>query len=238
MLLSWSAVERRDIRRAALAALAGFLAVQMKLPGIATAVAPVLVLLVNTPIPRRGALGAAIAAAGPLLSYLFLRLSPLGTFLGIQDEARLEPLTSMGANWDALWDSARTSLPAAVTAQAVLGMVWLARVSRRHLVIVLGMLGAWIAPWLLLVTSRLSATICRRFRTSPRSPASGLCGWLVVRAPGGYWRVSLPLPPLERQVSCHWVFQRIFHPRISRNSTSGSTAAVGRRAESTLEPPN
>jgi 4-amino-4-deoxy-L-arabinose transferase-like glycosyltransferase len=148
VLFSWSAVEQAGPRLAALAATIGFFAVQMKLPGVVTAVAPAPAVLANLPLTRRRAGVAALAVAGPVASYLFLRLSPLGPYLAVQDDARLALFTSWQANSEVLWDSAQTYVPAGIGALSVLGTVWMARVKPAYLVVVLGMLGVWVAPWL------------------------------------------------------------------------------------------
>jgi 4-amino-4-deoxy-L-arabinose transferase-like glycosyltransferase len=147
VLVSWSAVERADARRALLAGALGALAVQIKVPGVGTAAAPLLVLVATPPATRRRVLAAAIAAMGPLLCYFSLRLSPLWTSYAIQDQERVKPFSNVHTNLQNLWDSAQTYVPGAVWLLIAVGIVCLVLARPRYLWLVLGMLAVWILPW-------------------------------------------------------------------------------------------
>jgi 4-amino-4-deoxy-L-arabinose transferase-like glycosyltransferase len=100
MLCSWESIEKRSWMWTALAFVAGGLAVQFKVPGVAAAAMPWLILLTYDGVTSKRIAIASVTSAGPILSYSALMLSPLGQGLAAQSaELRQSPSWELlGAN--------------------------------------------------------------------------------------------------------------------------------------------
>src|SRR3990172_7435919 len=84
VLVSWRAIERESWSLASLAALLGAIAVQLKVPSVAISVVPIMLFFTfRGPWLSRKAAMAIVGCLGPVLSYLALRLGPLGPGLAI-----------------------------------------------------------------------------------------------------------------------------------------------------------
>jgi 4-amino-4-deoxy-L-arabinose transferase-like glycosyltransferase len=149
LLLSWSALERGSWRRAIGAAALGALAVQCKVPAVALiALQLVLMLVVAGSLARRLAL-ASIAAAGPLLSYLAVMLSPLGQSQTRENELMIsQPLSMLGAHLETLLDSINSYFPLGLGLLVLVGAIVALRQRPRVALLFLTALAAWSLPWI------------------------------------------------------------------------------------------
>ena len=149
VLVSWAAIERRSWPLGGVAALLGALAVQFKVPAVATALLPIVILAVHEG-PRARPLGPALlAAGGPLISYTALMRGPLGSGLAQENSERLaEPFTAFRSNLDVLLDSALTYFPAGLAFVVLVGAVLALWHRPRLAAVFLSAIIAWSAPWL------------------------------------------------------------------------------------------
>lgn len=150
-LSAWTAIERGSWRRAALAAMLGALAVQLKVPGVGASAAPVLGLvgLEARAQARRAGIGL-LAFGAPVLSYLLLMSTPLGPGLRAASDDLSRPFQAIGPNLLSLADSGSTYFPNGLLLVAGAGALLLVRSEPRAASLVLGSLAGWTLPWVLL----------------------------------------------------------------------------------------
>jgi len=152
MLCSWESIEKRSWMWTALAFVAGGLAVQFKVPGVAAAAMPWLILLTYDGVTSKRIAIASVTSAGPILSYSALMLSPLGQGLAAQSaELRQSPSWELlGANLLTLQDTAVSYLPAGLWLVALAGAALLLYRRPRTAAVFLLSIVCLSLPWLIL----------------------------------------------------------------------------------------
>jgi 4-amino-4-deoxy-L-arabinose transferase-like glycosyltransferase len=150
VLAGYSAIEGRNHRLAFIAAVAGFLAVQAKTPGVAVIALPVVALFLQRGKTERGTIQAIICMLGPLMSYFALMFSPIGPILSAQNAMLMEPFAALGTNLADLADVLWTYIPAGLSLLIVPGAYLAFRATPRFTLVALAMVAVWVAPWVLL----------------------------------------------------------------------------------------
>jgi 4-amino-4-deoxy-L-arabinose transferase-like glycosyltransferase len=151
VLASHRAIDRGSWRASALAAVLGAIAVQCKPPGVALVLIPPLLIMLWPGSAQRLGL-AALATAGPALSYATIAFGPLGKSMA-EEESRLrliQPLTTLPANLMTGADTLVTYLGIGLLACLVLGQAIAGREAPREAVTLSWAIVVFIVPWLLL----------------------------------------------------------------------------------------
>jgi 4-amino-4-deoxy-L-arabinose transferase-like glycosyltransferase len=149
-LASVSAVEHRSGRFALVAALAGALAVQAKVPGLIVAAAPIVALFVARRRQERPTVYAAVAMAGPALSYAALMASPIAQRLSEQNAMLLAPGAALGANLADVGSALWTYFPGGLALLMLPGAALASRRNPRLTLVSALLTAAWILPWVVL----------------------------------------------------------------------------------------
>lgn len=150
VLLSWTSLERKSWRIAALAAISGVLAVQFKVSAVVIACIPVLLAFVVIGPWRDKIVRTGVLALGPVISYEALMLSPLGKGLSAQNQDRLAPFAYFRGNLDVLRDTILTYFPLGLGLLVLVGVGFAVRRYPRNTLVLLAAIAVWSLPWLVL----------------------------------------------------------------------------------------
>lgn len=151
VLLGWQAIERRSWMWAALAWIPGILAVQCKVPAIATCLALLLIVPSYRGTMKSRLKFAFTVAAAPLASYLVMLASPFAAGLADQN-AQLVGAPSVNMlleNLSNLLDSISSYLPAGLWLFVLAGAVLLLQDHSRRGLFILATILMWSLPWLI-----------------------------------------------------------------------------------------
>src|SRR5262249_41795816 len=149
---------------------------------------PAVIWLTIRPYTRRSAMVALVSASGPVISYLIIKLTPLGPLLNRQDADRLAPLQFLRMNSKELWEVIQTYLPL-IYPMAVVAFAGV-RERLSALVVCVAMLAMWMLPWPLLSNFAPSRYYMPAVPVLCALVAAGM-GYLVARMPTKNSRVSV-----------------------------------------------